>query len=108
MADEAPQSESPDVVVRLTDRFESAVAAVRDKTTIPVIKAAQAVVFGVVAGVLGAVVVFLLVLVVVRLLIVYLPFGPHGRRVWIVDAIASAIFLGSGMFLWRKRGPTPS
>jgi hypothetical protein len=43
------------------------------------------------------------VLLVQRVLIVYLPIHPLARRVWVADAIASAIFLGSGAFLWRLR-----
>jgi predicted lysophospholipase L1 biosynthesis ABC-type transport system permease subunit len=99
--------DSQDWTVQLTDRLESTVAAVRDRTTVPVIRLAQIIVYGVVAGVFGAVLVFLFVLTVVRLLNSYLPIEPEARRVWVADAIASAIFLSSGLFLWRRRGPTP-
>lgn len=107
MADDAPQSDQPDLIVQLTDRLESSVGAVRNKVTIPVIKVAQLVVYSVVAGILGGVLLFLLVLTFVRLLDSYLPFDPQGRHVWVADAIATAIFLFSGLFLWRRRGPTP-
>ncbi len=107
MADPAPvNSSDPDWAAEVSGRLESVVGAVRNKTTVPVVKAARAVVFGSVAGVLGALAVFLLVVALVRLLDVYLPFQPHSRRVWTVDIAVAAIFLGSGAFLWRKRRAT--
>lgn len=89
----------------IADRIESVVGAVRDKTTVPVTRAARAVVFGLVAGVLGAVAFFMFVIGIVRLLDVYLPWHPLARRVWTVDAGAAAIFLGIGAFAWRRRRP---
>jgi len=104
MADQAPAAER-DWTSEVTDRIESVVGAVRSKTTVPITTAARATVFGLVAGVLGASAFFLLILAGVRVLDVYLPFHPLGRRVWVVDGAASAIFLASGAFLWRKRRP---
>jgi hypothetical protein len=89
----------------VTDRIESAVAAVRHKTTVPATVAARSAVYGLVAGVLAAAFLVLLVMMIVRLLDLYLPFHPVARRVWVVDAGASAIFLGAGALLWRKRRP---
>jgi hypothetical protein len=86
-------------------RIESTVGMIRDKTTNPILGAARATVYGLMVGVMGAAVIFLVVIAVVRLADVYLPFHPVGRRVWVVDAAASAIFLLSGMFLWRRRRP---
>jgi len=106
MADQAPPKLADrDWTVEVADRIESVVGTVREKTTVPVTTAAQIMVFGLVAGVLGAVTFFLVVVGGVRALDVYLPFHPLPRRVWVVDAAASAIFLGSGAFLWRKRRP---
>lgn len=89
----------------VTGRIESVVGTVRDKTTVPAMTAARGVVYGLVLGVLGAALGLLLVIALVRLLDVYLPFHPVGRRVWVVDAGASAIFLGGGAFMWRRRRP---
>jgi hypothetical protein len=89
----------------VADRIESVVSTVRDKTTVPVLKTARAVVFGLVAGVLLAAMVLLLVVGLVRILDVYLPYHPRARRVWTVDAAAAAIFLASGAFLWRRTKP---
>jgi H+/Cl- antiporter ClcA len=103
--DGGAQAGDHDWTADVTDRIESVVTNVRDRTTVPATKAARAVVFGLVAGVLGAVVLFLVVVALVRVLNVYLPFHPHARRVWVVYVGAAAIFLAVGAFLWRKRKP---
>ena len=89
----------------VSDRVESVVTSVRDKTTVPITKAARAVVFGLVAGILGAGAFLLVVIAGIRLLDVYLPYHPLARRVWTVDAGAAAIFLAAGAFAWRRRRP---
>lgn len=89
----------------IADRIESAVGAVRSKTTVPITRGARGVVFGFVAGTLGAAMFLLFVIGLVRLLDVYLPWHPLARRVWTVDAGAAAIFLGAGALAWRKRRP---
>lgn len=100
-----PASPEQDWPAAVASRIESAVGTVRDKTTVPATLAAKGVVYGVVAGVLGTAMFILLVIALVRLLDVYLPFHPLGRRVWVVDMAAAAIFLLAGTFLWRKRRP---
>ncbi|MBV9661795.1 MAG: hypothetical protein JO337_11615 [Acidimicrobiales bacterium] len=89
----------------IAGRIESTVALVRDKTTVPATLVARGLVFGLVVGVLAAAMLFLLVVALVRIADVYLPFQPVGRRVWVADAIASAIFLLGGALVWRKRRP---
>jgi hypothetical protein len=88
------------------DRIESVVTTVRNKTTVPVQKVAAAVVYGLVAGLLGATAFVLLVVGLFRLH-VYLPFHPEGRRVWISYLGLGAIFVASGGFFWRKRTAQP-
>ena len=106
MADQSPAPVSgSDWTVEVTNRIESVVATVRDNTTVPVTKAAEAVVLGLVAGVLAIGAVIFLVLVFLRFLYVYLPIHPLSRRVWVADAIVAAIFLGSGALVWRQRQP---
>jgi hypothetical protein len=97
-----PGKEWPD---QIADRVESVVDTVRNKTTVPVTRAARMVVFGLVAGVLGSVAFVLFIIGLVRLLDVYLPWHPLARRVWTVDAGAAAIFLGAGALAWRRRRP---
>ncbi len=100
-----PATPEHDWPAEVAARIESAVVTVRDRTTVPATLAARGLVYGVVAGVLGTAMFILLVIALVRLCDVYLPFHPIGRRVWVVDAGASAIFLLAGTFLWRKRRP---
>lgn len=109
MADQSPAPVADrDWTVEVTDRIESVVEIVRDKTTVPATRVAEMIVFGVVAGLLAVVAFFSLILLIIRLLYVYLPIDPVSRRIWVADAIAAAIFLGSGMFAWRMRQPKGS
>jgi hypothetical protein len=108
MADETARSRGgDDWALAVSERLDNVVGAVRDKTTVPAVTAARAVVFGIVVGTLGAMAAVLAVIGGVRLLDVYLPLHPLERRVWVVDAAASAIFLGGGAFLWSKRRAKP-
>ena len=91
-----------DWTVAVADRIESVVGTVRDKTTVPIVKAARAVVFGSLAAVAATTALIMLVIAVVRLH-VYLPFHPAGRQVWTTDAGLGAIFMAAGAFMWRKR-----
>jgi hypothetical protein len=94
-----------DWTYEVTDRLESVVSAVRDRTTEPVVRGVRVVIFGIVAGVLATVVAVALVIAVWRILDVYLPITPESRKVWVVDAITAAIFLGAGALLLRQAGP---
>lgn len=95
----------PDWPTDVAARIESAVGAVREKTTVPVTQVARAVVYGLFLGVVIAALLWVTVIAVVRICDVYLPFQPVGRRVWVTYAGGSAIFLLAGTFLWRKRRP---
>jgi ABC-type multidrug transport system permease subunit len=105
MTTPSPANPGNDWTADVAGRIESLVGTVRDKTTVPATTAARVAVYGMVLGVLGAAIGILFVIMLVRILDVYLPFHPIGRRVWVVDAGASAIFLGVGAFLWRRRRP---
>lgn len=97
-----PAGKRHDWTTETADRIESVVTAVRDKTTVPVQKAAAVVVYGLVAGLLGTMAVILLVIGLLRLH-VYLPWHPEGRRVWITDVVLGAIIVVVGGLLWRRR-----
>jgi hypothetical protein len=106
MAQTVPRTPPParDWTAQGADRIESVVETVRDKTTVPVTKAARAVVYGLIAGVMGALALMLVVIGLLRLH-VYLPFDDEGRKVYITDLALGAIFLGLGLLLWRRRLP---
>jgi hypothetical protein len=100
-----PPPPGPDWTVQAADRIEAAVAMVRDRTTLPLTTAARALVFGLVAAVMGTTGLVLLVVLLLRLH-VYLPFqDDNSRKVWVSDAGLGAIFLVLGVFTWRKRRP---
>jgi hypothetical protein len=94
--------EEHDWTYEVTDRIESVVTTVREKATVPAIIGARGVVYGIVAAVFAVILLVLLIIAALRLLYVYLPIHPLARRVWIADAIVSAIFLGAGAFCWWK------
>jgi len=96
-----------DWTVEVTDRLESLVGTVRNKTTVPITKIARAVVFGLVAAVVAVVALVLVVVALIRVIDVYLPFDPYGRRVWVAYAALGAIFLLAGTFCWTKRTRKP-
>jgi hypothetical protein len=108
MAQIAPQSPAgADWTAQAADRIEAVVTTVRDKTTVPVQKVARAIVFGLIAAILGIMAGFLVVIGLFRLH-VYLPLGHNeGRKVWITYVGVGAIFLVAGMFTWRYRKPRP-
>ena len=93
-----------DWTLEVTERIESVVGTVRDKTTVPITKVARAVVFGLVVATAGVSALVLLLIAVIRLH-VYLPFHPEARRLWVTYAGLAAIFLAAGLLLWRKRTP---
>lgn len=97
-----PSGNEHDWTTEAADRIEAVVTTVRDKTTVPVQKIAAAIVYGLVAGLLGAMAFVLLVVAVFRLH-VYLPFHSEGRRVWASYVALGAIFSALGALLWRKR-----
>jgi hypothetical protein len=91
-----------DWTVTVTDRIESLVGTVRDRTTVPITKIARAIVFGLIIAVAGIAALVLAVIGILRLH-VYLPFHPEGRRVWVTYVALGAIFMLAGAFSWRKR-----
>lgn len=97
MADDATTT-STDWPADATDRFVSLVDTVRTKSTGPLLKALRAVVYGLVAAVVGLVVLFLLIIGTVRLVNAFLPGG-----VWATYLLLGVIFVIAGLFAWSKR-----
>ena len=94
-----------DWTYEVTDKIESVVSVVRDKTTKPVVAAATSIIYALIAIVLFVFVVVALVVAVYRILDVYLPITPESRKVWIVDMLTAAIALGVGLLLLRVAKP---
>ena len=84
------------------DTIERVVGTIRSKTTAPVEHIVQAVVYGLVAAVLGIAALVLATIAVVRVLDVVLP-----GEVWLVYLILGVIFTAAGLALWSKRTSPP-
>lgn len=100
-----PAAGEHDWPVEVADRLESVVVAVRDRTTVPITRLARILVLGIVAAAAGLVAGILVLVALVRIIDVYLPFGPYAARVWVAYAGLGAIFLLLGAFCWSKRSP---
>lgn len=90
--------------VQAADTIVQAVGTVRDRTTGPAITVSRAIVYGLVAALLGVVIIVVLCIAVVRFLDVYLPeawFGP--THVWFVYLLLGTIFVSVGAVLWSRR-----
>ncbi len=90
----------PDWPVQATDTVERLVGSIRAKTTVPLTTVARAIVYGLVAAVMGTAVVVLLAIFAVRIINVYLP-----EDVWAAHLIVGMLFTLIGLFLWSKRRP---
>lgn len=105
MADRQPESSTPsqhDWPGEVSARIESLVGTIRDKTTVPAIRIARVVVYGVVVAAMAVVGLVLLTIAVIRIIDVYLPLHPEARRVWVGYVGLGAIFLLAGAFAWSR------
>jgi hypothetical protein len=82
------------------DKIVDVVGQVRDRTTGPAITAARAMVYGVLAGILGGVCIVLLIIFLVRLLDTYVV-GENNT--WLAHLIVGVLFSGIGAWLWSQR-----
>ena len=98
MAGSSLDPRDPEWPAHAADRVVSAVDAIRDKTTVPLTTVARALVFGLVAGVLGVGVVVLLAIGAVRAVDAYLP-----GEVWAAHLLIGLLFTVVGLYLWSKR-----
>lgn len=81
------------------------VGTVRDKTTGPALRASRSVVYLAAAGLIGVLLAILLLILVVRVLVAAtgaLPFVDAGDP-WLAYLVIGIVFLGVGMYLWRKK-----
>ena len=95
--------EGADWTTDLLDRLDHYIDLVRSNTTDRLVKVARLLVFGLLAGIVGAVTAVVALIAAVRFLDVILP-----RGVWLPYLILGAIFVLFGMFCWRKaNAPAP-
>ena len=92
-----------DWTVQAADTIERLVGTVRDKTSTPLVTVARALVFGLLAAVMGIAVAVLGAVTLVRVVDVATGEG----NVWIAHLIVGGIFtLGGGFFLWKATSTT--
>ncbi len=80
------------------DTIERFVGTVRSKTTEPVERVVRAVVYGLLAAVLGIVALVILAVAAVRFVNAYLP-----GDVWAAHLLIGVVFSLAGLFLWSRR-----
>ncbi len=100
----AEQDFSEEWTNRALDTVDRVVATVNDKAIRPAVVAARAVVFGVIIGMAGLVVLILFSVGFIRLINDY----ATGHRVWIAYLVLAALFIACGAFAYSKRGPAGS
>jgi drug/metabolite transporter (DMT)-like permease len=86
------------------DTIERVVGSVRDKTSGPLTTVAQALVYGLLAAILGVAAAVLFAVGLERVLIDLLLEDD----VWAAHLIVGGIFILAGMFLWSKRRAKPA
>ncbi len=95
-------STTPEWAVSALDKVDDLVGKVRSNTTDRLVRVARALVFGVLAAIMGATALVFAVVGTVRGLDEVVP-GP----VWGVYLPLGAIFVLAGTFLWSKKTPPP-
>lgn len=81
------------------------VGTVRDKTTGPALRLSRNLVYFAAMGMIASVVLILALVMLVRLLVsatAYVPSVEEGET-WLAYLILGVVFIGAGMFLWRKK-----
>ena len=89
---------TPEWAVTALDKVDEVIEKVRSNTTDRLVKVARAVVFGVLAGIMGVTALVFAIIALVRGLDEAIP-GP----VWSIYLGLGAIFVLAGAFLWSKK-----
>jgi len=91
------------------DAIETVVLEVKEKTTVPLRTAARALVYGIVLAVLGAVLLIVVIIALVRVADVWLlgwAGRAHGRvRLSILYGTVGMLLTVAGLLCWSKRVP---
>ncbi len=95
-----------DWAARATSSITQYVGQVRDRTTGPALVASRTVVYMMAIGLIGLVLLIVALLLLFRLLVVasgeLLPFVEPDES-WLAHYVLGGIFLGVGLFFWRKK-----
>jgi hypothetical protein len=94
--------------VQATDAIVKVVGTAHDKVTGPVQTVARAIVFGLLATILGTGATAMVAIVIGRLADNYLPDSVFGEQhMWAAHLILGLLFSLFGLILWAKRKPRP-
>ena len=93
-----PAVGASDWTVQAADTIERVVVGIRDKTSVPLTTVVRAMVFGLLAAVMGLVIGVFLAIAAVRVLTAYAFRG----EVWASYLVVGGIFVLPGVFLLRK------
>lgn len=99
-------SDGRDWADQAADHIEGFIDGLHDKAVVPLTTVARAIVYGLLAAIVGIAALIIFAIVFVRILNIYLGNAIHlASVVWLADYIVGAIFVVSGLFLWAKRYP---
>ena len=96
----APAPLGADWATQAVDLLDSVVDGIRSKTTEPITKAARALVYGIVLGVMGSVALIIVAIAFVRVLDILIP-----GAVWSAHLAVGVVFVAAGLFIWTRRSP---
>lgn len=99
-ASPVPGLSQADWQAKVADTVQDAVETVQDRVVQPLIVAARGLVFGIIIGVMGIVIMIVMCIALIRLLDVYV-FENHA---WASYAVLGAILVVVGGLAWTKRG----
>ena len=101
MAQPAVRDKSPlDLAGQLTQRVESFVEVIRDKSTRPILSIVRAIVVGAVVGLVALAALVVCVIAIMKLF----NRDVFGGRVWATDLLFGGMLSGVGAFLLAKSG----
>ena len=96
--------DSKDWGVTAADKIEGVIDSVRDKAVVPLTTAARAIVYGLLAAIVGLVALVLVIAGLIRLLNVYLSNIPGvSDGIWVTYLVLGTVFVLAGLFVWSKR-----
>jgi hypothetical protein len=98
---EGPDQHEPDVVDTLFVYFDRIMDTVHNRVLRPIMLVGRFIAYGFILLLLALVLVTALVIAVVRFSTIYF-FAHH---VWITYLAVSALSIGAGLYIWRKRRP---
>lgn len=97
---------SKDWADQAADAIQNAIDGLHDKAVVPLTTIARAIVYGVLAAIVGVAAAVIFAILLTRIGNVYLGNLFHFNSVvWLSDLIIGTLFVAGGLFFWSKRHP---